>query len=848
MSECMMKLGSKKVIWFGDVNVDQNNINNLNYKKLDITMKIFGMIQAVQEVTRIARLGDRITQSTIDVIMTNTYSNFLTCQVLNDKIGDHQAVKFILDFNVDKASKFKKLLIRDHCKTNINNLKHFLRDNSDYQPILNSSNVNEAADGLNAHIQRYYDYFCPIKQIKCHSDYIHKPSGELLASIKLRRKLYRKFKKHQSQRHPAGQTVCPKCNTLWGAYKTQRNITTKLSRNARRLNVITELKAKSAVNDLKGVWKTIKKASNLPVKASNTNFDLDANKTNEYFANIGPKIQAEVGQDAGNKFEEYLSGTSPSDELPNLTTFNEITQNDVLEFVKSIPVDKSTNDLIPQKIFLQILPSFISPFTHIVNLSLRTGIMPESCKIAVVNPIYKAGDHEDPGNYRPISILPVLGKTIESFVNSQLTQYLDDRGVISKHQYGFRKDHSTTYLMLDLFDKIYMAKSKQRHPAIIFLDIKKAFDTVHHDILIKKLKHYGIRDTVLNWFKSYLTGRRQQTRVGGRFSNVHEVISGVPQGSILGPILFSIFINDLPSACKESTPYLFADDGALYFDNITRGSYTNIQQEIKAVYEWLQANKLSLNNEKTKLLIFDSNPNLDAILVEVKDDLTLVICESKSQKYLGLIVDNKLSFNEHIDYIKKKISKRIGAMYRSKNLLPLKFRKMFANALMLPHFDYLDIIWSKTSITKLKELDIIYKKIAKIALNVKVTEASIEVYKNMSWLPLHLRRQLHTSTYMYRILNEYCPKHFIGKFSYISGGSRDGDKCNLYTQKTRTRKEFYYLGTKAWNILPQSIRTSQSVKSFSNAYKQQLLSTMAADENYQTNNAFDEFYPVAPTI
>ena len=254
-----------------------------------------------------------------------------------------------------------------------------------------------------------------------------------------------------------------------------------------------------------------------------------------------------------------------------------------------------------------------------------------------------------------------------------------------------------------------------------------------------------------------------------------ELTSGVPQGSILGPILFSIFINDLPSACISSNPYLFADDGALYFDNINRENYSDLKLEMISVYNWLQANKLALNNDKTKLIIFDSKPNLDAVLVEVKDNLTLEICECKSQKYLGLIVDNKLNFYEHIDHIKRKIAKRIGALYRSKYLLPLKFRKMFANALMLPHFDYLDIIWSKTFQTKLKELDIVYKKVAKVALDVNVTESSIEVYKNMGWLPLHLRRQLHLSSYMYRILNEICPRHFIGKLNYISVRSRDGE-------------------------------------------------------------------------
>ena len=468
--------------------------------------------------------------------------------------------------------------------------------------------------------------------------------------------------------------------------------------------------------------------------------------------------------------------------------------------------------------------------------------MPDVCKVAIVTPIHKEGDVTDPGNYRPISILPILGKTIEYFVNNQLTQYLDDKGFICKHQYGFRKDHSTTYLMLDLFDKIYTSKNRNKQPGIVFLDIKKAFDTVSHTILLAKLKHYGITGIALEWFRSFLSDRMQKTKIGSKMSQLNRILSGVPQGSILGPVLFCIFINDLPSACKNSTPYLFADDGALYFDNINRGSYLNIEQEMESIYQWLQANGMALNNSKTKFIIFDPHPDKDVVFVQVKNDLTLVICECKSQKYLGLIVDNKLTFYDHIEYIKKKVSKRIGALYRSKTLLPLKFRKMFANALMLPQFDYLDIIWSKTFQYRLKELDILYKKVAKIALDVNVKESSIEVYKNMAWLPLHLRRQLHLSTYMYRIVNEMCPKHFTGKFTYISGGSREGENCNLYTKKSKSHKEFFYLGAKAWNILPQSLRASESVKKFSSTYKNALLQNMINDDNYQINNCFDKFY------
>ena len=208
------------------------------------------------------------------------------------------------------------------------------------------------------------------------------------------------------------------------------------------------------------------------------------------------------------------------------------------------------------------------------------------------------------------------------------------------------------------------------------------------------------------------------------------------------------------------------------------------------------------------------------------------------------MVDHRLKFTEHIDYIKKKVSKRIGAMYRSKKLLPLKYRKMFANALMLPQFDYLDIIWNKASKTKLTELDIIYKKVAKIALDFDIQERSVLVYKEMKWLPLHIRRQLHLTAYMYRIINGLSPKHFMDKFSYISGGSRGGYNCNLYTNKSHSHKEFYYLGAKCWNILPQSLRNIEDVKKFSKIYKNQLLNSIVNNIDYKPDNKFDNLYKI----
>ena len=243
-------------------------------------------------------------------------------------------------------------------------------------------------------------------------------------------------------------------------------------------------------------------------------------------------------------------------------------------------------------------------------------------------------------------------------------------------------------------------------------------------------------------------------------------------------------------------------------------------------------------------MVFDNILESDIIDVTINHNTRLEIKEEKVRlkKYLGLVLDHKLKFTDHINYIEKKIAKRIGAMYKSKNLLPLKYRKMFANALMLPYFDYLDIICNKTTKTKLHELDILYKKGAKIALDYDRMESSKKVYLDMKWLPLHLRRQLHMSTYMYKVINGMSPPQIRDKFVYISGGSRDGEICNLYTKKSRTHKQFYYLGAKCWNILPQELRQAESVKQFSTMLKEKLIHYIEIDDNYLVDNTHDKIY------
>ena len=849
MHICMKKFQGKKVIWIGDVNVDQNNINASQYKKLDMTLKSYNMIQTIQGITRIGKRGDKFTQSTIDVVFTNCYSDFLDCSVLDEKIGDHQAIKCELSTKVYKAPHFEKVEIRNHCKRNVEHFIDYLQNSSDYSMLLECNDIEAVTSSLNNHIGSAYSEFFPLKTIKRHEKYIDKPSAELLEAIKDTDKLYKRFLalKNKIAESNCGNcgvcSKCLKCNEAWQKYKSQRNIRTKLSRSCRRKNIVEDLKVKSIKNDLKGIWKTIKLASNInPCIGSNDELtDLDPDAFNHHFANVGSNIQNQIPCIANVKYSDFLP---PRDSNQSFENFQDVTKEEILSYVNSLSREKAVFDCIPSFLLKLITPCIIEPLTHIVNLSLQTGAVPSICKKARVTPIHKNGDKCNPNNYRPISILPFIGKIIEYFVSQQLTDYMEDNRLFTRHQFGFRKNHSTHYLMFDLIDEIYKSKHRSFRPGIIFLDIKKAFDTVNHDILLKKLIYYGVGGTVLTWFKNFLSDRYQCTRVGNKISGFLPVLAGVPQGSVLGPILFSIYINDINYACNLSLPYLFADDGALFFEDTSRESFINMKIELITIFKWLCANKLSLNADKTEFMIFDSHDQKDVIVVETKET-RIVIKECKETKYLGLILDNKLNFKGHIDHIKKKVLKRIGAMYRSKNLLPVKYRKMFANALMLPQFDYLDTIYNRASRTKLAELDILYKKVAKIALGVPNTESSLNVYRDMKWLPLHLRRQLHLSNYMYRIINDNCPSNFMSRFTYVSGGSRNSESCNLYINRSVSNKNFYYLGAKCWNIIPPNLRDLSDVSSFSNAYKAKLLSSAITDPNYMTNNSYDYFYDAA---
>ena len=312
---------------------------------------------------------------------------------------------------------------------------------------------------------------------------------------------------------------------------------------------------------------------------------------------------------------------------------------------------------IPEKLLKLIPDLIIIPLCNIINLSFVSGSFPDPLKIVKVIPIHKNGSTQDMNNYRPISLLSIFDKIMEKIMHERLYKFLELNNILYSKQFGFRKNNSTIDALIKITDKIRESVDKGKYGCGIFIDLRKAFDTVNHNILLLKMEHYGVRGPSLQWFRSYISERKQYVYINGECSELKQISCGVPQGSVLGPLLFLIYINDLPNISKKLDLYLFADDTNIYYeDKSLENLEIRVNKELKNLYLWLSVNRLALNIEKTNFVIFHPfNKPLKynvTILIHKK-----AITEKKSIKYLGILIDSTLSWKDHITNLSKKTIK-----------------------------------------------------------------------------------------------------------------------------------------------------------------------------------------------
>ena len=572
------------------------------------------------------------------------------------------------------------------------------------------------------------------------------------------------------------------------------------------------------------------------VKSNETIIDnpkLISQKFNDFFVNVGPTTEKSVPINPVGKPESFLGQRNHL----NFIIAN-ISNEDILDVIKELE-NKSTGPFsIPVDLLKMIPDLIIFPLCEIINLSFSTGKFPDSLKIAKVIPIFKSGSVLEVTNYRPISLLSIFDKIIEKLLYKQLYDFLSNNNILFDNQFGFRKNRSTTLALIQITERIRESIDNKKFGCGIYIDLSKAFDTVNHDILLKKLEHYGVRDTSLLWFKSYLKNRKQYVYVNGESSSLEILTCGVPQGSVLGPLLFLIYINDLPNISKSLEFFLFADDTNIYFENASLKTLERtINTELKKLSNWLIINRLSLNLSKTNFVIFHPYNK------KVPYNVTLVINrkainESQQIKYLGIIIDSSLSWKGHIDKVCSSFHKAIGMIYKIRPFVKQNILVMLYYSLIYPHLIYAIEVWGNSCSTFINRIFILQKRVVRaILMKDKRNDdfsfpPSDPMFIELKIMKIQNIYRSKLLLFVFKSIYNVLPNSFCNWFHWVDSIHNYQTRFshrNLYLPRVRTLhyglKSIKYEGPKSWNNLPHDLKSLSEIFVFSKKLKEFLITT-----------------------
>ena len=501
---------------------------------------------------------------------------------------------------------------------------------------------------------------------------------------------------------------------------------------------------------------------------------------------------------------------------------------------------------IPLRMLKDVVDLVITPLCYIINLSFSSGIFPDVLKVAKVIPIHKGGSTQLVNNFRPISLLSIFDKIIEKLMHKRLYDFLEEHDILYQYQFGFRKKMSTSHSLIEISEEIKESIDNGKYGCGIFIDLKKAFDTVNHKVLLTKLEHYGIRGALLKWFQSYLTDRKQYVFYNGVASEMEVITCGVPQGSVLGPLLFLLYVNDLPNISDKLKFFLFADDTNIYYDSDDLINLEKtVNNELKKLSQWLNVNRLALNVSKTNFVIFRAKKpiyhNVTLILnrkaIEQKDHV----------KYLGVFMDEHLNWKYQISNVAKKISRGIGIIAKLRSSLdPMLLRNIYY-CLVFSHLTYGVEAWGSACSTDLEKLLILQKKAVRILTGNKYFQiygepctplpSSEPLFKTLEILKFDDIFKISIAKFIYSTLAFESPAVFwewfayshvihnhattsstsINRAQYFDVGNVEHTRY-LFTKRGHLvnygAKMIQVYGPKLWNTLPKNVHDSTSLSSF----------------------------------
>ena len=813
----------KEMILIGDTNCDFKNNQNANAKKLKTIYSEFQFTQLINKYTRAAittneQNEQKTTKTLIDHFSTTSPRYILRADVLRIGMVDHYMVYAIRKINAWRLKKKKPKIIESRSLSRYN--KELFRNDLrqiDWSTILDplSENPNEMASAFQEIFELILDMHAPLKKRRVRGEF----APWLNQSI---RNLMRE--------RDLAKRAAEKSPEKWSLYKQLRNKVTKEIRVAVQSHyhgLINENK-----DNPKKMWQTINNVLDRSSKSTMpASLDIGGKKLtkegdivealNHHFVSVGPKLASKIEQNANDDPLQHINNE------PTTMRLTPVDDNYVPKAIKQLKNGKAPGpDKIPIILIKDAVDLISKPLTLIFNSSLWKGIFPDVWKLARVTPIFKSGSESEANNYRPISVISVFSRILERIVHDQVSEYLKVNKVLTMSQSAFQKLCSTITSLIDSTDYWYENIDHKQRNLAIFLDLKKAFDTVDHKILLEKLRKYGIRELSGDWFESYLKNRRQYCAANGYESRPRTVTCGIPQGSCLGPLLFIIYLNDFEKCLKVSKAGMYADDTHVTVTSMNVEELVHkAQEELTQISEYMRLNKLSANPQKTEYMIIGHPRRTNK--VEIHETLRLNgadIKRVKKTKSLGVIVDEGLNWEEQFKTIKGKVSGGLTSLKKLKNILPQSQLSNVYRALVESHMRYADVIWGSLTHSKKESLQRLQDRAIFIIETARIKDKWSNNLLSAEQLVMFDRAVM-----AYKIMNRLCPENLWNKFQRRSHYSNYNTRFCRDLQIPRynleyAKKGFSYSALKVWNEIPISIRELPTLCRFKKQLKMHLMS------------------------
>lgn len=797
------------LICAGDINLNFLDLDNSYINKFLSILDTYGLSQLINEPTRITANK----MSLLDIIVCSNASDISSYRVVYDTniISDHELIECSVSFN--KPNNINKMkTFRDFKNFDNNKFQQDLQL-IPFHEILHIDDINNKVSHFTYLIKSLFDIHAPLRTIR-----ITKHEAPWMTE---NIKLLRKLKNRALVRYKRSGNLIH-----FNYYKHLKNYLTTAIRNEKK----GYLNHRITVNKSKYLWKDL---DTLNIHSKKVNRDIpsqisDVNNINNYFINAVPSSSNVNVQDTVEFYSNNLKvgiGTKFS--------FKLLSMREVSDIINSITSNASGSDEININMIKYCCPLIIPYITHIINVCLLNNVFPENWKLSHVLPLPKINNPKDFKDLRPIHIISSLSKILEKAIYLQINNYISEHNLLPDHQSGFRSNFSCTTALMLICDDIINAVDRDELTALILLDYSKAFDCINHKILLAILHFLGFSRDTVEFFKNYLSSRKQIVKLNNNRSSEGILDCGVPQGSILGPLLFSLYTVNLHACLDHCKVHCYADDTQLYLsfkpsDLIIANAHIN--SDIDKLIKNSVNHCLKINSSKSAILLLGKSAQraqYQAALDIIVDGTHLnIVNEAKN---LGLYIDSDLRFKKHIDICIRKAYGNLRKIYSSKNLLNKSTLKLLCNAIVLSQFNYCDTIYGPClDVLTAKRIQKVQNSCVRLICGIRRREHISRWIKDIGWLNMSNRRLLAASVLYHKILLNKCPPYLHNKIRFRT----DIHNLNIRRKSLITppihktkffERSFSFNIYKTYNALPADMKKIKNFKVFKYKLRKHIL-------------------------